>query len=717
MRVAPATATSPAPPVLQKETVTGGRMSDTDERRMSTASKMVFGRDELDRYGDTNLGDVLKRLPGVTISGTPGRGGDIRMRGLGRGYTMILLNGEPAPRGFSLDSLSPDQVERIEIFRAPVAENSARAIAGTINIILREEIVKRENEVKASLGHERDAIYPYVSLRRNDRLDRFSYNLTGSIGYRIHASNDYLRETTAVDTVSGATVLHQLQRGVSESNGHAVHLNGQLNWRLDGGDSFVLTPFMTTSRGWSNSDTKLEQTVGTRPAPYATSRTHGENENTMGRAFGNWRLRFKNGGRLELKFKMAATRLDSRSDTTQLAANGSLAHLIATSAGIRDNSAGQSGKYSKPLGSGHQFGAGWEFEGSRRDETASNILDGFDSLARYGDIGAKTSRVALYAQDERDISPLWSMYGGLRWETIRTASASALTDVRNRSAVLSPLFHSVWKFDPESKDQVRLAVTRTYRAPMLGNLATVPRLNPTYPASEQNTPTNADTIGNPDLKPELALGIDMAIEHYFEAGGLLSASVFRRSIDNLIRNVTTLEAVSYSPVQRWVSRPRNIGHALSQGIELEAKFRLDEIVKDWPKLNVRLNYSRYWSRVDDIPGPDNRLDQQPTWTANFGADYRMTSLPLSFGGNLNLTPWYVVTQAAGQIYRQDRKRVADAYVLWKVNPATQMRVSAANLFAADYRTANRELFGTTDQVAEITAKTYRSYTARLEVKF
>ena len=82
---------------------------------------MVFGREELDRYGDSSVGDVLKRLPGVTMSGTPGRGGDIRMRGLGNGYTMILLNGEPAPRGFSLDSIPPEQVERIEVMRAPVA--------------------------------------------------------------------------------------------------------------------------------------------------------------------------------------------------------------------------------------------------------------------------------------------------------------------------------------------------------------------------------------------------------------------------------------------------------------------------------------------------------------------------------------------------------------------------------------------------------------------
>ena len=61
---------APAQPAMtEKSVVTGTRLSDTDERRFSTATKMVFGREELDRYGDTSLGEVLKRLPGITIAG------------------------------------------------------------------------------------------------------------------------------------------------------------------------------------------------------------------------------------------------------------------------------------------------------------------------------------------------------------------------------------------------------------------------------------------------------------------------------------------------------------------------------------------------------------------------------------------------------------------------------------------------------------------------
>ncbi len=64
------------------------------ERRESTASKIIVNSDEITKYGDTNLLEVLKRLPGVTVdSGPGGRGGAVRMRGLGSGYTQILVNG------------------------------------------------------------------------------------------------------------------------------------------------------------------------------------------------------------------------------------------------------------------------------------------------------------------------------------------------------------------------------------------------------------------------------------------------------------------------------------------------------------------------------------------------------------------------------------------------------------------------------------------------
>ena len=108
-------------------------------RQLDTAATTVVGRDELLRYGDTSVADALKRVPGITVGGVQGRGGDIRMRGLGNGYTQVLLNGQPVPSGFSIDSISPELIERVEIMRVATAEMGTQAIAGTINIVLQEK--------------------------------------------------------------------------------------------------------------------------------------------------------------------------------------------------------------------------------------------------------------------------------------------------------------------------------------------------------------------------------------------------------------------------------------------------------------------------------------------------------------------------------------------------------------------------------------------------
>ena len=120
-----------------------GKNTASDERRNSTAAKIIITREDIEQYGDSNLGDVMRRLPGVTSGGRAGRPGPPMLRGMGGGFTQILIDGQRIPPGFSIEELSPDQVERIEIFRAPTAETGARAIAGTINKIGRASCRER----------------------------------------------------------------------------------------------------------------------------------------------------------------------------------------------------------------------------------------------------------------------------------------------------------------------------------------------------------------------------------------------------------------------------------------------------------------------------------------------------------------------------------------------------------------------------------------------
>jgi len=322
---------------------------------------------------------------------------------------------------------------------------------------------------------------------------------------------------------------------------------------------------------------------------------------------------------------------------------------------------------------------------------------------------ADTRRFAGFVQDEWDISAQWSGYAGLRWEGIRSASTLAGAGVVNQSRVWSPLLHAVWRVPGHEKDQVRMSLTRSYRAPGLNDLIALPSL------SRLNSATRPERIGNPNLKPELATGLDAAYEHYLGRSGVVSAGGFVRDIDDLMRRDTSLQATSLG--SRWVSAPTNIGKARTSGIELEAKFQLVELMENGPAIDLRGNDSRFWSRVAAIPGPDNRLDQQPRQTANLGRDCHMKALPLTLGANYNWTPATTVQTDLTQVVDGDAKRIVDVYGLWKFKPRTQLRVSGANLLGQDFDSGTTVYTNGLARGAEVVARAYAVWSVKLETKF
>ena len=678
--------------------IRSNRDNDTEVRRESTAAKIVIGRDEIEKQGDATLGEVLKRLPGVTIGGAPGRGGAIRMRGLGNGYTQILLDGERMPPGFSVDQLTPEQVEKIEILRAPTAETGARAIAGTINIVLREGQKASPDDLKLTRSIE----HGYGSSQLNWVHNLKTEPITGTL--TLSAMDNYRHDESTTVTDS-SLITDRVREASSLAHRKAVNANARLQWKGEQGRSLVLTPFVVYSEFDSRGQIAVRTTEG---APVTDAvQTQSGSRFTMARLNGQWTERLSADDRLEVRFGAGQTTYDYRLDQTGAAG-------VTTSSGqpllrngfetqnFVDNSYSLTGKWTRALENGHQIVSGVELETVKRDEQGNAALteDG-------GNLTASTRRWAIYTQDEFKINPQWSAYGGLRQEHLLTEGTVNGVLKHNDSAVFTPLLHAVYKPDPQKRDQVRMSLTRSYKTPSLYQL--VARY---VPSLGENSWTQADRTGNPDLKPELATGIDLAFERYLDQGGLLSANVFRRNISNLIRYTTTYNAST----ARYISSPTNVGDAVTQGLELEAKFRLDQWFQGALPIDVRANASFFHSRVLDVPGPNNRLDQQPDMTGNLGGDYRLRSLPLTLGGNFNWNPAYDTRRTDQQWAYQGAKRVVDLYGLWKVSPSTGLRLTVSNLTPLAYVTGSTFRSGGQYESATTTARNWRNIQLRLEMK-
>jgi outer membrane receptor for ferrienterochelin and colicins len=697
----PAPAAAPVATDLGQIEIRSHRNNDTEVRRESTASKIVIGREEIDKQGDATLGEVLKRLPGVTVQGAPGRGGAIRMRGLGSGYTQILLDGERMPPGFSVDSLTPEQVERIEILRAPTAETGARAIAGTINIVLREGQKTKLDDLKITRSQE----HGQGSNQLNWVHNLNTQSLTGT--FTLSAMDSRRADESVTEIFSD---YRDDQARVSQAVGHrqGVHANVRLQWKGEQGQSLTLTPFVVYSEYAAQGRIDARRLSSSAPTDIALTDNH--SRYAAARLNGQWAQRLSADDRLEVRFGLGQSTYDQHITQTVQSSTGLLSDALDAQR-FTDRSTSVNGKWTRVLENGHQLVSGLEHEGVRRVEEASAGA-GDDS----GNLQARTARWAFYTQDEFKINANWSAYAGIRYESILTEGQVVEGLKRNQSQVWTPLLHALWKPDPAKRDQIRMSLTRSYKTPTLYNLVAPLRYSRDYPVTGNNVPTQPDRLGNPNLRPELATGIDLGFERYLEGGGVLSANVFRRNIQDLIRYQTSLQTVSWSSQPRWVSTPQNVGDAVSQGLELEAKFRLNQAwTEAWP-VDIRSNISFFRSKVQDVPGPDNRLDQQPSMTANLGADYRMRGFPLTWGGNVNWNPDVDTQRSQEQRSYQGVKRVVDVYGLWRISSSSAVRLTVSNLLPRDYETATTFTHGVQSEAAKTTDRTWRNIQLQLELK-
>ncbi len=662
------TTTAPQTSVIQRVEIVG-RQGSTELRRAASVAKQIYGREELDRFGDTNVLDVMRRLPGVNVSS-----GGPRMRGLGAGYTQILINGDPAPQGFNLDQLSPSQIERIEVLRAPTADQSAQAVAGTINIILKEAPRSSQKSLRLGLSNGRDRPMANMNYSISESKGPFNMSLPVSLfewDRQVRTTVDRQMEGT-----DGQSAVSE-QIGTGTSWGWGYNIAPRFNFKFSDEQTLSIATFF--QKGFWNFRTDyLNRAISGNPVFDDNSLQDGYWENRRGNL--TWVNRFSPDQRIEIKagFQQGRSAFDSRN-----LRSGAL--QLNTVGSNQDDAITQSGKYSHLLGSSHSLTAGWDLENRDRlerrtttDAAGNALLPSFEGQP----FEAQVRRQAFYIQDEWEISPQWQLYLGLRNERIISESATTSSPVRNESSVLSPLAHVTYKFNPKSRDMIRASLTRSYKAPGLNTLLARPQINGAFTNTNlTNTPLAPDRMGNPALAPELATGLDIAYENYLSNDGIFSVGVFHRNLTNVVRNVTELRTVSWANAPRWISQPQNFSDAVTSGLEFELRGRASDLMPTLlgtaKALNIRTSLSIYNSSIAALNGPNNRLDGQQPWSANFGFDQRIAGLPLSIGGNLSYTPGYETRQTVDQLLKRSSARSIDLFAMMFLSPTMSFRAAAS----------------------------------------
>lgn len=656
---------------------------DFETRQTSTSTKLVYGREELDRMNELTVGDYLRRLPSVTFTGPPGTPKDVRVRGMDKGYTQILIDGEPVASGtkerqIQVDRIPLDMVERIELIRAPSADMPNEGLMGTINIVLREAPDKRVANARLVAGR----VFGEKTDKDTWNLSGQYGNATGDVRWLINAAvgqrGELKTKRKSEEGFVAATGVRNSWKEEYEderATTDTLDFSPRLNVKLSGGNELVFTPWITRS------DELKTRTVAkfkyNTPATGANNVADGTRSDTedkrreTARLRGEWRNKLQRG---QLSVYVAAQQGGEVKDKTTLEYNAAGALTKVTlERDDKDEKEWYAGVRLERAFARHKLAAGLEYKDKTRLDIKSRLEGASQAtlvpkaVGRGDQFDIAEKRWTAFVQDEISFGGGHFLTPGVRLLlNEQTAVDGHGLASGGETRTVTPSLHYLWRVN--GRNNLRASVTQTLKPPKFDDLSTVEET-----PGGANSPTNPVKSGNPDLKPERALGLEFGWEHFLpKSGGVLGANLFWRDIEDRVEKRTALEGT------RWIERPQNVGDAKVWGWELDARPRMDVI--GLPELMLRFNYTRLYSEIETTPGVKTRIKDQPPYVYNIGFDWQLPRWEMAWGVNYNYTPKFLKNPT--EPLKPDdeaEQKLLDLYVMKRLSRDLALRFTAANL--------------------------------------
>jgi TonB-dependent receptor len=119
----------------------------------------IISSDQVGRFPDANIGDALKRIPGINVQYDQGEARFGNIRGTAPQYNSVMVNGERIPsaeaedRTVQLDLVPADMIQAIEVNKAVTPDMDADAIGGSVNLVTRSAPYDRRVSLTLGSGY------------------------------------------------------------------------------------------------------------------------------------------------------------------------------------------------------------------------------------------------------------------------------------------------------------------------------------------------------------------------------------------------------------------------------------------------------------------------------------------------------------------------------------------------------------------------------------
>lgn len=693
LTAAPAFAAEADPQAIAITAQSGGAIAETEEsdddkvqtakeivvqgsigfRNRSDAAEPVLVYDEeyFQRFEPLTAGDALKRVPGVTFLSDVLESDGARLRGLDPGYTQILINGERVPggqsdRSFFLDRIPAELIKQVEIVRSSSARRTGDAVAGSLNIVLRDGFALDGGYVRAAgllfddgefkpsggfyyggeLAGGRLLIGANVQGRYNPKEKtslRFSdspennpnfaaedfenredqSDIRDGTDYAFNASWGIETETTEFEILGNFVRTERVEDERSFEYSRATGVFGPVDNDDDTDDAGLLSD----NANVNDITTESFSVIGKLDQEWSL----GETQLRVGYAsFDDFQDEFE----YEIDFNRSAPRFTGDLTVVDIGDTEFFVNLEHQFE-LNDNIEFAIGGFLQNKDRETQL-----LEVRERFNLAASVRTGYDQFSRNpGEFVPATfdpfdetfsniqeDRRDLYALIEGEFDNL-TFEAGVRWESTSTEIFGR--DPNNPTG--TTVTNDYDEFLPSASlklevgdGRITLSGARTLRRPNFDFIA---------PIELEAEFGDNDFRGNPLLLPETAWGGDLGYEHKIGKTGVIGVNVFYRDVTNLTELTTALEPdgtveEGSEGDGTFVLTPRNTGDGEVYGIEFDASFGLAFL--GLPDTGVFGNLAILDSNITDEFG-ERRFNDQSKFVYNFGAIQNLPKFGAAFG--------------------------------------------------------------------------------------
>jgi outer membrane receptor protein involved in Fe transport len=611
------------------------------------------------KFEPVSVGEMLKRVPGVTFTSDVLEYDQPQFRGLPAGYTQVLINGRRAPgaaadRSFYVDRIPAELVERIEIVRAPRADQPSEGVAGTLNVVTKEGASFEGGFLKGgALLNTRDGVVrPSIAGAYAGRLDEAT-DFWAAVNYQERrnpkekVSYRFADTPTADDSDGFPDGLNSsyvtdpefdnYEAQSDTRDGSDLSGNAEITTRFGEGGHFRIGGFFVDT---DRDEDETSLTYEGADLDFDGAEVQHEEISQQTYAITADAL-IPIGG---LKLGIAGAWNGYRDNTDSFVSEGGeedLSDLERTeieSTRIKDD------EYSGTLFLRHNGGplevkAGIDFLSKKR--TGSNsVFDVEDDESEENPAATFTieeKRYDPYIRLSYEPTSQLSVDAGLRYEITDRDTVGNLGSASYNAEMLNPSLHL--RFAPTARDQFRASIARTVRRPSYDFIS---------PYEQEESPGDDDiTFGNPALRNERAWGIDMGYERRLGEKGIVGINFFYRDITDLIELVSIGDVTEVDEDDRDEDgnvteeivignefTPRNIGDGQTWGFEVD--FSAPVNLFSFGETGLFANYTYLDSKtIDPFTGEERRFNNQPHHVYNAGFIQNVEPAGMSFGATVS----------------------------------------------------------------------------------